>query len=435
MAQKIIMPKQGLQMTEGTIIKWLVEEGGQVKEGDQLFEMETDKLTITIDSTATGTLLKIVHGEGDVVPIAETIAIVGEAGEDFSDLLPAGESKEKARDEAPAAAPAREPEALAIAHQGGGERRFVTPRARMRAGEKGINIDDVPGSGPEGLVIEKDVLNYAASAPKATPLAKKIAAQEGVSLADIQGTGSHGKIQAADIAARIAARTRGAARGERLIPLTGMRKIVAERMKASLTDMAQANHRMNVDMTEAVRIREQLKASGVKVSYNDIIIRCVAKALTEFPMMNSSMTGDGIVVKEYVNVGMAVAVENGLIVPVIKDADLMTLQEIGACSGELAAKAKENRLSPDDYTGGTFTVSNLGMFDVDSFTAVINPPEAGILAVGKIAKTPVVVNDEIVIRPIMTLSLTYDHRVVDGAPAAQFLKRIKELLQAPALLL
>ena len=189
MAQKIIMPKQGLQMTEGTIIKWLVEEGGQVKEGDQLFEMETDKLTITIDSTATGTLLKIVHGEGDVVPIAETIAIVGEAGEDFSDLLPAGESKEEAKDEAPAAAPAREPEALAIAHQGGGERRFVTPRARMRAGEKGINIDDVPGSGPEGLVIEKDVLNYAASAPKATPLAKKIAAQEGVSLADIQGTG------------------------------------------------------------------------------------------------------------------------------------------------------------------------------------------------------------------------------------------------------
>ncbi len=434
MAQIIIMPKQGLQMTEGTITKWLVAEGGQVNEGDQLFEMETDKLTITIDSTATGTLLKILHREGDIIPVAEPIAVVGNPGEDYSALLPGSAADRDAAQAAPVA-PSQAPAALQVAHKAGGERRFVTPRARMTAENKGINIDDVPGTGPEGLVIERDVLAWQAAAPKATPLAKKMAAAEGVDLKDVQGTGSHGKIQVSDIAARIAARTKGAARGEKLIPMTGMRKIVAERMKASLAEMAQANHRMSVDMTEAVRIREQLKANNIKVSYNDIIIRCVARALTEFPMMNSSMTDQGILLKEYVNVGMAVAMENGLIVPVIKDADLLTLYEIAEVSADLAGKAKENRLQPDDYTGGTFTVSNLGMFDVDSFTAVINPPEAGILAVGKMIKTPVVVDDEIVIRPMLTLSLTYDHRIIDGAPAAQFLKRIKQLLQTPSLLL
>jgi len=435
MAQPIIMPKQGLQMTEGTILKWLAEEGGAVREGEPLFEMETDKLTITMDSTATGTLLKILHGEGDVVPVAEVIAVVGEPGEDIcgfpgqsaakSDVPPVPAEKSETREPAPiakAAAPA-------------GGRVFATPRARMTAQDSGIAVETVPGSGPEGLVIQRDVLSFAAAAPKATPLAKKTASLEGVDLREIRGTGVHGKIQAADVAGVLAMRAKGAARGERLIPLSGMRKIVAERMKASLLEMAQANHRMRVDMTEAMRIREQLKAGGIKVSYNDILIRCAAKALTEFPVMNASMSGEGILIKEYVNIGMAVALEDGLIVPVIRDADLMTLGEIAGASAELAAKARENRLQPEDYAGGTFTVSNLGMYDVDSFTAVINPPEAGILAVGKIIQTPVVEEREIVIRPMLTLSLTYDHRVVDGAPAARFLQRIKQLLEMPALLL
>lgn len=435
-ANTVIMPKQGLQMTEGTILHWLVEEGGAVQKGQPLFEMETDKLTITIDSDFTGTLLKIVHGEGDTVPVAQPIAYIGAPG----DAIPAAEAEAPAPAEQ-AAAPAAQAAAPAQSAPGG-ERRFSTPRARWRAEEKGVKIDAVPGTGPEGLIIERDVLSFAAAAPRATPLAKKAAQSAGVDLAGITGSGPRGKITRSDVAAAAAPAAAepapaapAAARGETFIPLSGMRKVVAERMKASLLEMAQANHRMSVDMTEAVRVREQLKARGVKVSYNDIIMRCTARALTEFPMMNASMAEDGIVVKHYVNMGMAVAVEGGLVVPVIRDADRKSLTEIAREAADLAARTKENRLQPDEYTGGTFTVSNLGMFGVDSFTAVINPPEAGILAVGKMAKTPVVEGDAIVIRPMLTLSLTYDHRVIDGAPAAQFLAKVKELLENPALLL
>jgi pyruvate dehydrogenase E2 component (dihydrolipoamide acetyltransferase) len=223
---------------------------------------------------------------------------------------------------------------------------------------------------------------------------------------------------------------------ETVIPLKGMRKIIAERMHQSLHDLAQANHRMEVDMTQCVAMREQLKAAGAKVSYNDMVIRCVAKALTEFPMMNSSMTDTAIIQKHYVNVGMAVATDTGLLVPVIKDADKLGLTQISAAAKDLGMRTKEGGLNPDELTGGTFTVTNLGMFGVDSFTAVINAPEAGILAVGQMKKKAVVLDDDsIVVRPMMWLSLTYDHRIVDGAPAAQFLKRIKTLLETPALLL
>ena len=215
-----------------------------------------------------------------------------------------------------------------------------------------------------------------------------------------------------------------------------MRKIIAQRMKGSLLEQAQANHRMTVDMSSAVELRERLKAHDIKVSYNDIVLRCVAHALTEFPMMNASMTEDSIIVKHYVNLGMAVATDKGLLVPVIRDADRLTLQQIAAQSADLAKRTKGNALSPDELTGGTFTVTNLGMFDVDSFTAIINAPEAGILAVGKLQKQPVVLDDgSIGVKPLMQLSLTYDHRVVDGAPAAQFLRRVKQLLETPGLLI
>ena len=215
-----------------------------------------------------------------------------------------------------------------------------------------------------------------------------------------------------------------------------MRKIIAERMHQSLHDLAQANHRMEVDMSECVHMREQLKALGVKVSYNDMVIRCAAKALTEFPMMNSSMTDAAIIQKHYVNIGLAVATDTGLLVPVIRNADKLSLTQIGETARDLGKRTKEGGLNPDELTGGTFTVTNLGMFSVDSFTAVINAPEAGILAVGQMKKRAVVLEDDsIAVRPMMWLSLTYDHRIVDGAPAAQFLKRIKTLLENPSLLL
>jgi len=388
---KIILPKQGLQMTEGVITQWLKQEGDEIKEGEPLFEMETDKLSIVIDSTATGTILKLLYEEGDMVPVTETIAYVGPAGTDIEAALSGAAAP--AAEEAPAA----------------DGRIFASPRARMAAENRGIDIASVPGSGPDGLIIERDVL-AAKPAEKAAPA------------------------PAVQPAAPVPAASRDAL--ETVIPLKGMRKIIAERMHQSLHDLAQANHRMEVDMSQCVAMREQLKALGIKVSYNDMVIRCVAKALTEFPMMNSSMTDTAIIQKHYVNVGMAVATDTGLLVPVIKDADKLSLTQISEASKDLGKRTKEGGLNPDELSGGTFTVTNLGMFGVDSFTAVINAPEAGILAVGQMKKRAIVLDDDsIVVRPMMWLSLTYDHRIVDGAPAAQFLKRIKTLLENPALLL
>jgi pyruvate dehydrogenase E2 component (dihydrolipoamide acetyltransferase) len=412
MAERVIMPKQGLQMTEGTITGWFVEEGETVTEGEPLFEMETDKLTITIDAGHSGTLLKILHGEGEVVPITHTIGIIGEPGEDYSDLLEDKEVCPNSVDEA--SLPTNQVELNSSDTQGGeklslsADKILSSPRARLRAEEFNIDLATVAGTGPDGLITEKDVLEHAQAASEAKIEDKTLQQTE----EPLPGA------------------------REKILPLSNMRKIIAQRMHDSLQTMAQANHRITVDMTKAGELRKQFKELNMKISYNDIIIRCVAKALTDFPAMNATFSPSAIVQKQYVNIGMAVAVPTGLIVPVIRDANLKSLQEIAAATSELAQKAKEGTLSEEDYQEGTFTVSNLGMYDIDSFTAIINPPEIGILAVGKIAKQVVVgENDKMEIRPQMQLSLTYDHRAIDGAPAAQFLRRVKELLEYPALMI
>lgn len=452
MASVIIMPKQGLLMEEGTITKWLVKEGEACTEGKPLFEMETDKLTITMDSTATGTLLKIIHGEGDVVPITQPIAIVGQPGEDISGLL--GGAEEAAPVEevpAPAAAPAEAAPAASAVHREPGERVFSTPRARLRAEENGVAVADVAGSGPEGLVIERDVLGYVAGKPAVTPLAANVAKAQGVDLSGIQGTGPNGKITTADLpgsapaaapAAEAAAPAASvqATRGTHTERMSGMRKAISRNMLASKTTNAQTNHRISVDMTAAIALRNQYKALGIKVSYNDIIVRACAKALTDMPIVNASVDGDNILYHDYVNVGTAVSVPGGLIVPVIKDADIIGLSGIAAQSAQLIEKARDGKLTDADYHGGTFTVSSLGMFDLDDFVAIINPPESAILAVGKIAKTPVVVTnaegeDEIVIKSMCNLCLSYDHRIIDGAEGAKFLQKVKNYLQNPVLLI
>ena len=452
MASVIIMPKQGLLMEEGTITKWLVKEGEACTEGKPLFEMETDKLTITMDSTATGTLLKIIHGEGDVVPITQPIAIVGQPGEDISGLLGGAEEAAPAEEvPAPAAAPAEAAPAASAVHREPGERVFSTPRARLRAEENGVAVADVAGSGPEGLVIERDVLGYVAGKPAVTPLAANVAKAQGVDLSGIQGTGPNGKITTADLpgsapaaapAAEAAAPAASvqATRGTHTERMSGMRKAISRNMLASKTTNAQTNHRISVDMTAAIALRNQYKALGIKVSYNDIIVRACAKALTDMPIVNASVDGDNILYHDYVNVGTAVSVPGGLIVPVIKDADIIGLSGIAAQSAQLIEKARDGKLTDADYHGGTFTVSSLGMFDLDDFVAIINPPESAILAVGKIAKTPVVVTnaegeDEIVIKSMCNLCLSCDHRIIDGAEGAKFLQKVKNYLQNPVLLI
>ena len=435
MAEKVIMPKQGLQMTEGTIIKWLVDEGGECKEGQPLFEMETDKLTIEIEAQTSGKLLKIVRGEGEAVPITELIAIIGEDGEDISQIL---ETEEPYTPEAAAAIepPVQAELTAATLPPADGDKIFISPRAKELARSRDIDFSKVPGTGPDGYIIERDVKRFIEAAPKATPLAKKLAAELDVALGDVAGTGARGKIGKADVLARTAARRDGAVeRAGTIVPFAGMRKVIADRMVESLQTAAQLTHQISVDMSEAAKLREALKNADRKISYNDIVSLAVCRALTLYPIMNSELTDDGILLKDYVNLGIAVALQDGLIVPVLKDADLMTLDELSAATREMAQKAKNGKLAPDEYKGGSFTISNLGMFGLDAFTAIINQPESGILAVGTIEKKPVVVDDEIVVRPMMTLTLSYDHRVVDGAPAAEFLSKVKQYLEQPYLLL
>ena len=383
MASVIIMPKQGLLMEEGTITKWLVKEGEQTTEGAPLFEMETDKLTITMDSTATGTVLKILHPEGDTVPITQPIAIVGQPGEDISALL-GGEAPAAApaatAPEAPTAeaAPAPKP----VVERAPGERAFSSPRARLRAEENGVDIAAVPGSGPDGLVVERDVQNYIANQPAVTPLAANQARIQGIDLSGLTGTGPNGKITTEDLHIASAAVEPAPAaepipgqltRGTRTEAMSGMRKAISRNMLTSKSTNAQTNHRMVVDMTAAVALRRQYKALGIKISYHDIIVRACAKALQDFPIVNASVDGSDIVYHDYVNIGTAVSVPGGLIVPVIRDADIIGLTGIAAKSAELIEKAREGRLTEADYHGGTFTVSSLGMFDLDDFVAIINP--------------------------------------------------------------
>ena len=464
-ASLVIMPKQGLMMTEGTIIKWLVQEGEQVTAGKPLFEMETDKLTITMDAEVSGTMLKIIHPEGDVVPITEPIAIVGEAGTDVSGFTGGAAPAVASAAPAPAAAPETAPVAApaSVPARDPNARIWASPRARLHAEENGVDLAYVPATGPDDYIIDRDVMGYIANKPAVTPLAANIAKTQGIDLAGVTGTGANGKITTADLpgtapavaapavapAAAPTADTAPAAveapagqltRGTHTEKMSGMRKAISKNMLASKSTNAQTNHRMVVDMTAAIALRKQYKDLGIKVSYNDIIVRACAKALQDMPIVNASVDGSNIVYHDYVNVGTAVSVPGGLIVPVIKDADIIGLSGIAAKSAELIEKARDGKLTDADYHGGTFTVSSLGMFDLDDFVAIINPPESAILAVGKIAKTPVVVTndegeDEIVIKSMCALCLSYDHRIIDGAEAAKFLQKVKSYLQNPVLMI
>lgn len=443
MASKVIMPKQGLLMTEGTITQWLVQEGGKVVEGEPLFEMETDKLTITMDAEVSGTLLKILRGEGETVPITQTIAVVGDPGEDISAFLEetpqplqaddASGEGQAVRPQAPAA-PAAQPVP--------GARVFISPRAKLLADKHGIDYSGIRGTGSDGSIIERDIQAFLDAQPKATPLSVNVARNRGIDLKTVTGSGPNGKITTADLGDE--ARSPEApeavpARGVRYAPMSGMRKAVSRNMLASKDTYAQTCVRAKVDMTAAMELRKSLKEQGTSVSYNDIIARVCAKVLREMPVVNASIEGQQIVYHDYVNIGLAVSVPGGLIVPVIRDADLIGLAGIAKTSAELVRKAHDGMLSEADYHGGTFTVTSLGTFDIDDFVAIINPPESAILAVGKIIKTPVVRTadgvDSIEIRPMCALTLSYDHRLIDGAEAAKCLQRIKLYLQAPALML
>ena len=435
------MPKLGLTMTEGTIDEWKKKVGDPVAKGEIVYSVATDKLTNDVESEVDGVLLKILVPEGETVPCKTVVGWIGAAGE----AVPGTEAAVPSGGEAPA------PEAVAVsvpapAARSAGEYVPATPYAKKLAKEKGIDLAAVPASGYKGVVVARDVVNFkpvpAAEAPaeektKSSPLAEKIAADLGIDLADVKA--AHGRVLAEDILkylenTREKAET-GAGEREEVKPMSGMRKAIAKNMLNSVQTSPTVTFNLSIDMTEMKHYREQLKAEEIKVSYTDLLVKFVSKALTEFPLLNCSVVDNKIVYKHYINMGVAVALDNGLVVPNIVDADKKSLQEISAEVKELAKLAREGKLPPEKLRGGTFTITNLGMYGIESFSPIINQPEVAILGVNTMEDKVVVRNGEICIRPMMNLSLTADHRVVDGSVAAQFLQRVKSLMEKPALIL
>jgi pyruvate dehydrogenase E2 component (dihydrolipoamide acetyltransferase) len=432
------MPKWGLTMKEGKITKWFKKEGETVQKGEELFEVETEKITNKVESTASGILFQIVVPEGTTVSVGTILAVVAESGEKPERIegIQMGEVVEAAASPAGGPAPAQ-PEKPR-------EKKFVraSPAARRLAKELNIDLSLVTGTGHEGRVTQADVTKYNEEGPpraKFTPLAEEMARQAGLDISTIVGTGDGGKITKEDVVRALEARQLEVeTKPLQPIPFNGMRKIIAENMHASLQNTAQLTSFTEVDATEMVRflelIREEYKNDEtVRVSYNDIIIMITSRVLKRFPIMNSALVGDEILIHRGVNMGMAVALPDGLIVPVLYDADKKDLLQIAKETRELAHKAREGTLNVDEVTGGTFTITNLGMFEVDGFTPILRPPETGILGIGRVKEKPAVYNGEIAIRSMMFLSLTFDHRVVDGAPANAFLETLARYIQHPTL--
>ena len=466
MAVEVIIPKQGQTVEVVRLVRWLAKEGDTVRRGDPILEIETDKAVFEVEAPADGVLRQVKYQEGEEVPVVTRVAFIAAPDEDLSAV--AG---------APAAAPtpsgaptsaAAPAVATAPAPTGGArERIFASPRARKAAREAGLtDLSAIVGSGPEGRIVEADVLAYvarAAAAPTAaepaapvSPLAQRMAADLGVDLSQVVGTGPGGRITRADVeraaqkaaapapapaptvtpAAAPAAAPAAVPSGVRqVVPLRGVRARIAQRMRESVDTAAHVTIFTEVDATELVALRTRLKDDGINVSYNDLLVFIVARALRDHPALNATQVGDAIHYLEPIHIAVAVDTERGLLVPVIRDADKKGLAQISAEFAALAQAAKEGRSQPDDLTGGTFTITNLGMYEIDGFTPIINPPQCAILGVGRIIEKPVGRDGQIVLRKMMVLSLSFDHRLVDGAPAARFLQQVKRLVERPHLLL
>jgi Pyruvate/2-oxoglutarate dehydrogenase complex, dihydrolipoamide acyltransferase (E2) component, and related enzymes len=425
----VIMPKFEMAQESGKVLRWLKQEGETVIKGEAILEVETDKVAMEVEAPASGTLVGIRVGPGAVVPIGQPIAYI---------LLP-GEVWEGAPGASPATSPAGAPRA--------------TPVAERIAQAHGVDLSVVPGTGPGGRVTKADVEAFLAQRAaegkvKAAPAARRLARELGVDLRQVEGTGPGGRIQSEDVR-RAAEALRGAVVLEaparpairRRVPLAGMRRTIAERMSRSVREAPQFTVSIDVEMSRAMAIVEDLAAwaereGGPRVTLTALLVKACAWALRRHPALNATLEGEEILEWEDVNIGVAVAVPEGLVVPVIHEADRRGLMEIAQILEEKARRAREGALRLEDVQGGTFTLSNLGMYGVDRFTAILNPPQAGILAVGRVAKRPVVGGgDEVVVRPVATLTLTADHRVIDGAQAAQFMETLRAVLERPGLLL
>ena len=437
--EEIKLPKMGQSVEEAEIVTWIRKEGDVVRVGDPLFTIQTDKAEIECESTAAGVLRKILVQPGIEVPVLSVVALVGGADEPLPSGMDAPKSAaakpEAVAPPAPAAqasAPLVKEDTFPGAVAAKSDASAVSPRAWRTAEEHHIDASRLLGSGVEGRVMEADVLAYATQMENLTPTARRIAGAQGMDVSALQGTGVAGKVTKADVlqsapaTAAVAAPQTVPAPGGRKT-LSPMRRIIAQRMTESLFSAPHYFVTVEVDMSAAKKFRDGLKT--FKASYNDLVLFACTQALRQWPTVNSRWHGDAIEDVADINLGMAVALPTGLIVPVVRQAQHLSLEGLAAKTRELAAKAQTGKLVPDDYAGNTFTVSNLGSFGVDHFTAIINQPDSAILAVGQMKDRVVVIDGGMHIRPIMKLTLSSDHRVIDGAIAAQFMGTLKSVLE------
>jgi len=437
MIQQVTLPALGETVDTSTIERWLKQEGDVVKSGDILCEITTDKATLEVESYYTGTILKIVAAEGNELPVGALIAVVGDPGEAIPDEILAGAAPAVSAEAEAAPSAAAQPVAAEAAPSAAAPpaprgRLVASPRARRTARELGIALDRVQGTGPGGRIVEADVVAVAGAATtvKASPVARKLAERQGVDLAAVRGTGPGGKVVKADVLA--AAQAPAVAPGA-VVPLTAMRRIVAERMLHSKQTIPCYYLQMDADMTDLAELRSKLNAGSAdgKVSFNDFIVKAAALALKAFPRVNSRWVEGGIERRGAAHVGLAVGLDEGLIVPVVRNADTKTLQEIACETTDFAQRARSKKLLPDEYQDGCLTVSNLGMLGIRNFIPVVNPGESTILGLGVIQDRVVYRQGGIQVRKMMSMTLSADHRLVDGAVGAQFLEMIRDLLEAP----
>jgi len=443
MATEIIMPKLGVTMTEGSVVRWMKQDGDTVTKDEPLFEVQTDKVVLEVESPDDG-VLKILTGEGIVVPVLVIIGWVLAPGEEVPE---GGGVAPEAVQASPEAAPGAKTEVTAAdtapAAPAVRGRVLASPAAKRIAREIGVDLAAVTGTGPGGRVVARDVEAAAESSRvKASPVARRIAQEAGLDLSKITGTGPGGRIIKEDVEREMSkpAPAPIVPVEAETIPIAGIRQVIFERMAQSSNTVARVTEFLEVDATNLVEMRTYLKAElqkteDLSVGYNDLLIMIVAKSLREHRLVNSTVVDGEIRLLPQVNVGLAVDTERGLIVPVIRDADSKGLVEIVHDVRALISRVLEGTSLPDDLTGGTFTITNLGMYEIDGFTPIVNLPESAILGVGRIQAKPVVYEGEIAIRQMMMLSLSFDHRSIDGGPAARFLQRVKHLIENPYLLL
>jgi pyruvate dehydrogenase E2 component (dihydrolipoamide acetyltransferase) len=451
MATEIILPKLGQTVEEGTIVEWLKQEGDAVRRGEVLFTVETDKATLDVEATKSGYLRRILVPEGETAPVLQVVGWITPSADEPLEAVTEGEPTEQRSqgERAQGLSPSQEREGEAVEDRPRRERIFASPRARRVARERGVELERIEGSGPHGRIVERDVLSHLEAAPKATPVARRLAEAHGVDLREVDGTGPRGRITKADVrkaerALEQSAEGDGAATAPTTVtqPLVGVRAIIARRMHESHSRTAPVTLTTEVDATAFVEFRERLKSRlaeelGFNVGYNDLLIHLTAKALRSYPYMNARLNAEAGVIEmlEEVHVALAIDTERGLLAPVIRNADQKGIVEVAHEIRALVTRARAGNAEPDELTGSTFTITNLGMYAIDAFTPIINLPETAILGVGRIKERAAVYQGTLAVRKSLWLSLTFDHRLVDGAPAARFLHYLSGFIEEPYLLL